>query len=153
DRDDVTLVKGYDFIDDIIYLQDCSKRMLINKVNFQKKVKHRFTDELAARSLALSVQKTPAILSVAKRAFDIIVSLLLLLVFSPVFLLAALAIRIESKGPIFYISRRAGRGYKIFSFFKFRTMPVGADEKLTEFTHMNQYNPRDNSPVFYKINN
>lgn len=154
DQEDVELIKGYDFIDDILFLnKEYSKKTLINKVNFLKKVKLRFTDELAARSLALSVQTTPAILSVAKRIFDIIISLTLLTIFSPVFLLAALAIRIESKGPVFYISKRAGRGYKIFNFFKFRTMPVGADEKLTEFTHMNQYHPRDNSPLFYKINN
>ncbi len=74
-----------------------------------------------------------------KRSFDILVSLTALLFLSPVFLLIALAIRIESKGPIFYISKRAGRGYKIFDFYKFRTMFAGADLRIQEFSHLNQY--------------
>ena len=150
---ELEVLKMYDFIDEILFLPNYNKKALTAKVTFLKKVKQRFADELAARSLELSLQKTPAILSVFKRAFDIMVSMVLIMLFSPVFLLTALAIRLESKGPVFYISKRAGRGYKIFDFFKFRTMPVGADEKLVEFTHMNQYHPEDNSPVFFKIKN
>jgi len=68
--------------------------------------------------------------------------------------LIAIALKIESKGPIFYISKRAGRGYRIFNFYKFRTMYVGADQKITDFSHLNQYNSETNAgPVFFKINN
>ncbi len=65
----------------------------------------------------------------------------------------ALAIRLESKGSIFYISKRAGRGYKIFDFFKFRTMFVGADAKIRELSHLNQYNAGEAGAMFFKINN
>ena len=81
------------------------------------------------------------------------ISSALLLGFSPLLLLIALAIKIESKGPVFYIAKRAGRGYKIFNFFKFRTMHAGADEKIKEMAHMNQYNAGIDGPVFIKINN
>ncbi|WP_315824397.1 sugar transferase [Paraflavitalea speifideaquila] len=88
-----------------------------------------------------------------KRAFDIFISGTLLLALSPLFLLIALAIRLESKGSIFYISKRAGRGYKIFDFFKFRTMFVGADAKIRELSHLNQYNAGEAGAMFFKINN
>jgi lipopolysaccharide/colanic/teichoic acid biosynthesis glycosyltransferase len=69
-------------------------------------------------------------------------------------LLIALAIRIESKGPVFYVAKRAGKGYKIFNFYKFRTMFVGADEKIAEFLHLNQYDSiSGEGPVFFKISN
>ncbi len=71
----------------------------------------------------------------------------------PWFLLIALAIKLESSGPVFYISKRAGRGYRIFNFLKFRTMDHGADQKIMELTHLNQYNPNSRGPVFFKINN
>ena len=66
---------------------------------------------------------------VGKRIFDILFSLLALLLLSPLFLLFALFIKLESKGPVFYYSLRAGSGYKIFKFYKFRSMYVDADKR------------------------
>ncbi len=74
-----------------------------------------------------------------KRLFDLLVSGMVLLIFSPVYLLLALLIRLESKGPIFYISKRVGAGYQIFDFYKFRTMVPDADSKLKQLSHLNQY--------------
>jgi len=94
--------------------------------------------------------------SILKRSFDILVSLTALLLLSPLFVLVALAIRIESKGPIFYISKRAGRGYKIFNFYKFRTMFAGAELRIQELSHLNQYlgvTLPQPGPSFFKINN
>jgi len=71
--------------------------------------------------------------------FDIVLSGLALLFLLPFFLLIAIAIKIESKGKIFYISKRVGTGYKVFNFYKFRSMFVGAETKLTELKHLNQY--------------
>lgn len=76
---------------------------------------------------------------IAKRVFDIVVSLGLLIFLTPFFLIIALLIRLESKGPIYYSSRRAGTGYNIFNFYKFRSMFVGADQKLNDLKHLNQY--------------
>ena len=146
-------LKKFEFVDEILFSKDYNKQFLSRKVSFLKKVKHRAADELATRSLELSVQRTRSMLSLVKRSFDIIISSALLILLSPVFLLIIVAMKLESKGPVFYISKRAGRGYKIFDFYKFRTMFVGADEKISEFTHMNQYKPTGKSPVFIKINN
>ncbi|NML39073.1 sugar transferase [Chitinophaga sp. G-6-1-13] len=88
-----------------------------------------------------------------KRAMDIAVAGTLLLLLSPVLLLVALLIKIESKGPVFYISHRAGNGYKIFNFYKFRTMVVNADKLVSEMSHLNQYDTNGNDPVFFKVSN
>ncbi len=75
-----------------------------------------------------------------KRTFDILVSLTAILLLSPLFILVAVAIRLESKGAIIYKSKRVGTGYKIFDFYKFRSMYSGADAKLKELEHLNKYN-------------
>ena len=64
---------------------------------------------------------------VAKRIFDIVVAGLALIVASPIIILSAIALRIESRGPTFYISKRVGTGYKVFDFYKLRSMYVDAD--------------------------
>lgn len=75
-----------------------------------------------------------------KRIFDIIFSSIAILLLSPVFLITALAIRLESKGPILFKSKRVGTNYRIFDFLKFRSMFVDADKKLFELSkEHNQY--------------
>lgn len=63
-----------------------------------------------------------------KRPFDIIASGLGLFVLSPLFLLLAIWIKLDSKGPVFYRQLRVGRHNKDFRIFKFRSMRVGADK-------------------------
>lgn len=63
-----------------------------------------------------------------KRVFDILFSLLLLLLVSPLFLVLAIAIKIDSKGPVFYRQVRVTRYGKTFRIHKFRSMVVGADK-------------------------
>ena len=76
-----------------------------------------------------------------KRLFDIFFSLLGIIILSPVFILTAIAIRLESKGPVIYKSKRVGTNYTIFNFLKFRSMYVDADQKLKEVAEKegNQY--------------
>lgn len=74
-----------------------------------------------------------------KRIFDILFSSLALLCLSPIFLLVAIAIRIESEGPIVYKSKRVGSNYRVFDFLKFRSMYTNADKRLKEFNALNQY--------------
>ncbi len=61
------------------------------------------------------------------RAFDIAASALALLVFSPFLLAAAIAIKLGSRGPVFYRQRRVGRGGQEFEMLKLRTMVEGSD--------------------------
>src|SRR5262249_27790299 len=53
---------------------------------------------------------------------------------------------LESKGPIFYYSLRIGTGYRVFKFYKFRSMYVNADQRLKELAHLNQYAADDEVP-------
>ncbi|WP_423146354.1 sugar transferase [Rubrolithibacter danxiaensis] len=92
-----------------------------------------------------------------KRTFDILASSAALLFLSPFFLIVAALIRLESKGPVIYKSKRVGTGYKIFNFYKFRSMKIGADQDLSQLSALNQY---ANSPdheggktAFVKIKN
>jgi exopolysaccharide biosynthesis polyprenyl glycosylphosphotransferase len=73
-----------------------------------------------------------------KRAFDLIASLFLFVFFIPFFLLAALAIRIESKGPIFFRHKRCGKNMGQFDMLKFRTMHPDADGMLERYISRNQ---------------
>lgn len=89
-----------------------------------------------------------------KRILDILVSIVAILLLSPIMALVALAIFIESRGPIFYVSQRAGRGFNVFNFYKFRTMIVDADQQLDEYVQLNQYaNDSNQGPKFFKIDN
>lgn len=74
-----------------------------------------------------------------KRMFDIATSFTALLCLSPLLLLIAIAIRLESKGKVFYASKRVGTGYNVFNFYKFRSMYPDADKRLKEMEHLNQY--------------
>lgn len=74
-----------------------------------------------------------------KRVFDIVFSIFSLIILSPVFLITALAIKLETGGPIWYRSKRVGSNYQIFDFLKFRSMYVDADKRLKEFEELNKY--------------
>jgi len=65
---------------------------------------------------------------VAKRLFDILFSLIGLVVLSPLFVVSALLIKWDSEGPVFYRGVRIGKGGQPFRMFKFRTMVVNADQ-------------------------
>lgn len=78
-------------------------------------------------------------LPVWKRTFDIMASSAAILCLSPILITTALAIRLESKGKIVYKSKRVGSNYKIFDFYKFRSMYSDADKRLAEYQALNQY--------------
>ena len=72
-----------------------------------------------------------------KRLFDIIASLILLVLLSPVFLVISIMIKVDSKGPIFYRQERVTRYGRTFRIIKFRTMIVDADKKGSLVTKNN----------------
>ncbi len=86
-----------------------------------------------------------------KRTFDIIFSGLLILALSPFFLLIALLIKLESPGPVIYYSLRVGTGYRIFRFYKFRSMRQDADKLLKSINHLNQYSKEGNQEAVAEI--
>jgi exopolysaccharide biosynthesis polyprenyl glycosylphosphotransferase len=83
-----------------------------------------------------------------KRIVDILLSLFLLTIFSPLFLLCALLIKRSSTGPVFFVQERVGLNKRRFRLYKFRTMVADAEEKLAELEGLNELS----GPVF-KIKN
>nr|WP_210517695.1 sugar transferase [Hymenobacter terricola] len=79
-------------------------------------------------------RKTPG-----KRVFDIVCATAALVLLSPLLLVVAALVRLESRGPVFYFSYRVGTGYKVFKFWKFRSMRPDADKLLASMKKLNQY--------------
>lgn len=75
----------------------------------------------------------------SKRVFDVLVAGFALIILSPILIITAIALKLESKGPIWYVSKRVGTGYKVFDFYKFRSMYVDADQRMADLKHLNQY--------------
>ena len=75
-----------------------------------------------------------------KRTFDIVFSLLAIILLSPIMILTVIAIKLESKGPAIFKSKRVGTNYKVFEFLKFRSMYTDAEKRLKELSKTeNQY--------------
>ncbi|HVP37962.1 MAG TPA: sugar transferase [Candidatus Saccharimonadales bacterium] len=83
-------------------------------------------------------------LRVGKRLLDILASGLALLVAGPVMLVLGILVRLDSVGPMFYRQRRAGLGGRLFTFYKLRSMHVGAHLRRSELWHLNEAD----GPVF-----
>lgn len=88
---------------------------------------------------------------IVKRIFDIVASGAALLVLSPLFIVIAILVRLDSKGPIIYKSKRVGTGYRTFNFYKFRSMRTGADKEIQALSSLNQYNGESAKSAFMKI--
>ncbi len=110
-------------------------QVLTTRINFL--IEHWYELQKGDKTAAISSFKTPTI----KRIFDVCFAGTALLLLSPLFLLVIILLKLESNGPAFYYSLRVGTGYKIFKFFKFRSMYVNADKRLKDLKHLNQYAP------------
>ncbi|MBP3677310.1 MAG: exopolysaccharide biosynthesis polyprenyl glycosylphosphotransferase [Agathobacter sp.] len=94
-----------------------------------------------------------------KRTFDIIVSALAIIVSSPIWLIAAIAIKVGDGGPVFFKQNRATRDGKIFQVYKFRTMKVNVenrsatadDDRITKAGHILRKTRMDELPQFLNI--
>ncbi|MCF0149675.1 MAG: sugar transferase [Clostridium sp.] len=67
-----------------------------------------------------------------QRILDIFISLILLVVLSPIFIIVAICIKLNSKGPVFFKQQRIGKNNELFKFYKFRTMKVGTPNVATD---------------------
>ena len=74
-----------------------------------------------------------------KRTLDVFLSLIALLVLAPVFAAIAIAIKLDSPGPVLFRQVRMGRGDRPFLILKFRTMTADADARKHEITHLNKH--------------
>lgn len=74
----------------------------------------------------------------AKRLFDLVVTLAAMPVLLPFLVLVAIAIRIDSKGPVFFVQDRIGLHKRLFRMYKFRSMVPDAEERMQEVEHLNE---------------
>jgi exopolysaccharide biosynthesis polyprenyl glycosylphosphotransferase len=88
----------------------------------------------------------PEISLIVKRALDMVISGITLLLLSPILMFIAVAIKLDSHGPVFYKSERIGKKGRVFSCLKFRTMVKDAETRRASVMHMNE---RDG--VLFKI--
>jgi len=89
---------------------------------------------LRLRPLRLSVPQLAV-----KRALDLVLTLAGLAVIWPLFVVIAVAVKLDSRGPVFFKQKRAGVGGKLFEIVKFRTMRVGADAERQALMELNEY--------------
>ncbi len=98
----------------------------------------RFEEFLGVHTMALQSTPQNEGAMLIKHVFDFLVALILILIFLPLFMGIGLAIKIFSKGPIFYKQERLGMNGRLFMVYKFRTMIEQADEMLKELAEMNE---------------
>jgi len=108
-------------------LDNIVRKELIDKLIANGRKKYRFGVEVKI----LLWELTTSLSRISKRCFDFCVTLLLTLCLMPLFVLTALAIYLESPGPVFFKQKRVGKNGRHFDFYKFRSMVINA-EKLKD---------------------
>lgn len=117
---------------------DVSRERLLNAIEFIER-NHKLLSSVINEQNISGMYEIP----LWKRMFDIIFSALALIILFPLLIVIAALIRIESEGPVIYISKRVGSNYRIFNFYKFRSMYKDADKRLKDYLSLNQYNDVD----------
>lgn len=140
-------LKVHDFYGEPFSISDLRERL-----NFLVRFKLIKPKLLELSKVVDTTYKMPA----GKRLIDLVISGGMMFVLSPVMLIVAILIKLDSKGPVFYKSKRVGTGYKVFDFYKFRSMRTDADQLLAKLSaENNQYAAEggDNKVAFVKIKN
>jgi exopolysaccharide biosynthesis polyprenyl glycosylphosphotransferase len=88
-----------------------------------------------------------------KRGADLVFSMIILILVSPVLLAIALLVKWDSPGPVFFRQERMGKGNRVFRIWKFRTMVADADERKQEVAHLNMHMLASGDPRMFKIPN
>lgn len=121
---------------------DAKKDRVQSMMNYlEKRQEYKLKEFSDTHRKALNVFHLP----LWKRIFDVIFSSIAILILSPLLIITAIAIRLESKGKIIYKSQRVGTNYTVFDFLKFRSMYTNADRRLRELNTRNQYKTEEDS--------
>ncbi|MDD2952871.1 MAG: sugar transferase [Parabacteroides sp.] len=121
---------------DCVISESTSKEDLLKLLSIAEKCKKiEKKRKISIKEPDLAIFKLP----LWKRTFDIVFTSMALLCLSPLFIITAIWIKLEDKGPVFYKSKRVGSNYKVFDFYKFRSMYMDADKRIAEYKKLNQY--------------
>ncbi len=122
-------------MDDYFILPLPDAESMVSRIRFLVEYRNKYS--ISAYNAAKK-QDVKYEMPMSKRAFDLFVAISALICLSPILLLVVLAIRLESKGKVYYISKRVGR--EPFDFYKLRSMRTGADKELKNLAkEKNQY--------------
>ena len=152
------------FVDEIFFTSPCEHGLMQNALELARlqgvdvRIIPEIHDGLAWNSpieyvgqfptIPLHRGHVPELGLIFKRGFDVLFSVLFLLAFSPLLLIIAIAVKLDSRGPALYRSERIGKKGRVFRCIKFRTMVEDADQRRAEVAHMNE---RDG--VLFKVSN
>lgn len=126
--------------------KDASVTALNKKIQFISDRENILFDDEAPKYKILKFK-----IPVWKRLFDIVFSGLAIIILSPIFILTAIAIKLESKGPVLFKSKRVGTNYTIFDFLKFRSMYIDAEDRLKDLSKSNnQYAEKEEDEEDHK---
>lgn len=146
-NDLVDIVKQYDVEEVIIAIErsekDCMNAIMpvINQTDAEVEIIPEMQDLVFGNVRQSAIWRTPLVQvspelmpiwqRVIKRVFDIVVSVLVLIVLSPVYLITAIIVKATSPGPVFYVQERIGKNGRPFKMAKFRSMRVDAEADCT----------------------
>lgn len=149
----IAFAQGDEYIDKDMLIQngldDCYTvpigwRLLEKRLDFLNQFKSKLLEQANPEQFIFALPPS-------KRIFDVVGASLGIVLSSVVWIPVAIAIYLESRGPVIYKSKRVGTGYQVFDFLKFRSMYAGADERLYELQHLNQYDGSGTGAVFIKF--
>jgi exopolysaccharide biosynthesis polyprenyl glycosylphosphotransferase len=162
--DDIQTIARRHFIDEVIVTESCPIDKVIGllkqarQLDLDVRAVSGYYNDLALNAgieylgvfpLVSLHRNTPRTISIAvKRAADFVLSALALLLAAPTMLAIAIAIKLESEGPVIYVSERIGRRGRVFPCFKFRTMVRDAEQLRKQLDPLNE---RDG--VLFKVSN
>lgn len=127
---------------DDLFPKDFSQGDLITRLEyFIKRSHYQATKQAKSNILAVKIPFW-------KRLIDVFSTGLALFLLSPVLAVVSILIKLDSKGPIVYKSRRVGAGYKVFEIYKFRTMRTDADQLIKSMGALNMYTKETNEKMF-----
>jgi lipopolysaccharide/colanic/teichoic acid biosynthesis glycosyltransferase len=139
-------------IDDVI-MNDYDSILLNHKAKFLKNLLTHVPQTVIENKNVSKKIFEPLKIILFKRSFDILISLSFIILFSPLLIILWFIVKFTSKGPAIYKSKRAGEGFKVFDFYKFRTMEIDADSKVESLISQNLYTTKEGNPLFFKISN
>jgi lipopolysaccharide/colanic/teichoic acid biosynthesis glycosyltransferase len=120
-------------IDDV-YTKPVGAETIISRILTLKKIKPYSNPDSISKSAPHKYTIT-----FFKRTFDLLLASLGLILISPLLLILAIAIKIESRGKSYSITKRVGTGYRVFDFYNLRSRYSNPDKRFQELSHLNQY--------------
>ena len=118
---------------DDLFPSDFSRGDLVTRVEyFIKRRKYKASQQAKTNILEVKIPRWKRFIDVASTGFA-------LFLLSPILAIVSVLIKLDSKGPVVYKSRRVGAGYKVFEIYKFRTMRTDADQLIKNMENLNMY--------------